>query len=536
MRIFAHAVRMAQGPRDCRNEDRPEINSENDPCVGKQTARTRHHHIGHRRIQNVLHLGVGGHEAFQEKKHPMQLTRVRAEQTQQVPEKQRAGRQCEKKQIRHLCSQTGCLIGRRFPNHPAQNTPDESEILHVRESLLCPAQISIKVRISRVSRRVFSAQPSFTLHHANRQVVKKRILILTASFGEGHNAAARGVRDGLTRVAPQGIEVELRDLFAEAYGPINELVRRSYLGLVNFAPRAWGSVYRWLDRKNDFDKEFERFFRLKDHFTALLDRFQPDVVICTFPAYLNLLREIEGANGDRVRPSKSVVVVTDSITINAAWYRCAADYFLVANEQSASVLLEVGVVPEKIKVFGFPVSPKFAEFAGSNRVLPSNNCERRVLYMIHAATGRAPDVVRRLATLGVDLTVTIGRADKLRAAIEAAADGAAKIVGWTDELPRMLHESHLLVGKAGGATVQETIAAGCPMIINQVVSGQEEGNARLIVETNSGVIALSPAAVAAQVQRAFADDAKQWREWAANISKLSRPRAALDIAEFLLSI
>jgi processive 1,2-diacylglycerol beta-glucosyltransferase len=100
----------------------------------------------------------------------------------------------------------------------------------------------------------------------------------------------------------------------------------------------------------------------------------------------------------------------------------------------------------------------------------------------------------------------------------------------------MLHESHLLIGKAGGATVQETIAAGCPVIINHVVSGQEEGNARLIVETNSGVIALSPAEVVAQVQLAFADDAKQWRQWAANISNLSRPRAALDIAEFLLSI
>ncbi len=274
------------------------------------------------------------------------------------------------------------------------------------------------------------------MQYADRQIVKKRILILTASFGEGHNSAARGVRDGLARVA-EGTEVELRDLFAEAYGPVNDLVRRSYLGLVNFAPRAWGTVYRWLDRRNDFDKEFERFVRLKDHFTALLDRFQPDIVICTFPAYLNVLREIEGANGDRVRPSKSVVVITDSITINAAWYRCAADYFLVANEQSASVLLEIGVAPEKIKVFGFPVSPKFAEFAGSNRVLPSNNCDRRVLYMIHAATGRAPDVVRRLATLDIDLTVTIGRADKLRPAIEAAADGAAKIVGWTDELPPM---------------------------------------------------------------------------------------------------
>src|SRR5205823_15029082 len=75
-----------------------------------------------------------------------------------------------------------------------------------------------------------------------------------------------------------------------------------------------------------------------------------------------------------------------------------------------------------------------------------------------------------------------------------------------------------------------------PMIINHVVAGQEEGNARLILETNSGVIALSPAAVVARLQRVFADNAKEWREWAANIAKLSRPRAALDIAEFLLSL
>jgi processive 1,2-diacylglycerol beta-glucosyltransferase len=145
--------------------------------------------------------------------------------------------------------------------------------------------------------------------------------------------------------------------------------------------------------------------------------------------------------------------------------------------------------------------------------------------------------VRRLVDLDIHLTVTIGRADKLRAPVEEAAGRhKIEIIGWTEELPRMLHASHLLIGKARGATVQETIAAGCPMIINHVVSGQEEGNARLIIETNSGVIALSTDEVIAQVQRAFADDAKQWREWATNISRLSRPRASLDIAEFLLSI
>ena len=362
--------------------------------------------------------------------------------------------------------------------------------------------------------------------------MNKIIQILTAGFGEGHNSAARGVRDGLGRVALNQADVELRDLFAEAYGPINEFVRRSYLALVNSAPRAWGIVYRWLDRKTDYDTEFRRLTRLKNQFAPLLADFRPDIVVCSFPAYANVLQEILGPE----RHCKCVVVVSDSITINASWYRSPADYFLVANEQSASVLRAAGVAPEKIKVFGFPVSPKFADFT-SERQLSSNNSKPRVLHMIHAATRGAPELIGLLARLDIDLTVTIGRSDKLRPAIEAAVDGrAANIVGWTDELPRMLHESHLLIGKAGGATVQETIAAGCPMIINHVVAGQEEGNARLILETNSGVMALSPQEVVAQIERAFADDAKQWCEWASNISKLSRPRAALDIASFLMSL
>ena len=361
---------------------------------------------------------------------------------------------------------------------------------------------------------------------------KKKILILTAGFGEGHNSAARGVRDGLARIAPDLTTVELRDLFAEAYGRVNELVRRSYLALVNSAPRAWGIIYRWLDHKTDYNTEFGRLNRLKAQFAPVLERFQPDVVVCSFPAYANVFQEILGGE----RACKCVVVVTDSITINASWYRSPADYFVVANEQSATVLRSNGVALEKIRVFGFPVSPKFADFA-EDRPMPSTNSSRRVLYMINAATRGATELVRMLAKQDLDLTVTIGRHDELRPDIDAAADGhPIKIVGWTNELPRIMHENHLLIGKAGGATVQETIAAKCPMIINHVVAGQEEGNAQLIVETNSGVIAQSPQEVVAQVHRAFDDGAKQWQEWAGNISKLSRPRAALDIAEFVMSL
>lgn len=358
----------------------------------------------------------------------------------------------------------------------------------------------------------------------------KRILILTAGFGEGHNSAARGVRAGLARVAPK-VEVELRDLFPETFGAFNEIVRRTYLALINRWPKSWGYVYNWLDRKTDFDKRFQRFRRLRKNFGRLLDRFQPDVVVSTFPPYPYLLQQILGNE----RRCKNIAVVTDSITVNAIWYRSSADYFIVANEQSAVVVRNGGVQPEKIKVFGFPVSPRFADFT-KDRQSPAEVMPR-VLYVINAGTHRAPALVRKLLELDIQLTVTVGRDEKLRRAVEAAAgDHKIHIFGWTDELPRLLCENHVLIGKAGGATVQETIAAGCPMIISHIVSGQEEGNARLIVETNSGVIALSNDEIVAEVQRAFADDAKQWHKWSANISKLSRPRASLDIAEFLLSI
>ena len=372
----------------------------------------------------------------------------------------------------------------------------------------------------------------------------KKILILTAGYGEGHNSAARGVRDGMARVAPDAA-VELRDLFAEAYGRKHEIVRKAYLALINRWPRSWGYVYRWLDRKESFDKNFRSFLALKKHLAGVLDRFQPDAVVSTFPPYPYLLQQILGPNGR----CKSVVVITDSITVNAIWYRCAADYFLAPNEQSAAVVRAGGIAPEKIKTFGFPVSPKFADRT-QNRQPPSAGSGRRVLYVINAGTRHAPELVRRLLDLGVDLTVTVGCDDKLRRKIQAAAGdrksgrrgntdssrGEIDIVGWTDQLPGMLCASHLLIGKAGGATVQETIAAGCPMIINHIVSGQEEGNARLIVQTNSGAIALSNNEVVAQVQRAFANEAKQWRDWSTNIAKLGRPRASLEIAEFLLSI
>ena len=108
------------------------------------------------------------------------------------------------------------------------------------------------------------------------------------------------------------------------------------------------------------------------------------------------------------------------------------------------------------------------------------------------------------------------------------------LFGWTPEMPRLMAENHLLISKAGGATVQETLAARTPMIITQIVPGQEEGNARLILESRAGALATTPPQIAATVRRAFADGAQEWIAWQQAASSLSRPNAADDIARFVL--
>jgi processive 1,2-diacylglycerol beta-glucosyltransferase len=365
----------------------------------------------------------------------------------------------------------------------------------------------------------------------------KKILILTAAFGEGHNSAARGIRQGLAQVAGKEVQVEVHDLFSETYGFANDWAREAYLALINQCPNAWARVYRWLDRQEKFSGDFKVFFTLKNYFRRLLGQFEPDVIVSVYPAYSHMLDEMLGSRNHSC--GKRVVVITDSLSVNAIWYRCSADYFLLPNEPSAAVLHRAGISAERTRTFGFPVSPEFAE-EGLLRQVPVDGGSRHVLYLINARQSAAPELVLRLAAIkGIQLTVAVGRDRRLRKSIENIQGLALRpfsIVGWSEELPRLLRSSHLLISKAGGATVQEAIAAGCPMIVNHVIPGQEEGNARYLVQTNSGTIATKHEAILEAVESAFANNAARWHEWSANIAQLSRPAASLETARFLMSL
>jgi processive 1,2-diacylglycerol beta-glucosyltransferase len=359
----------------------------------------------------------------------------------------------------------------------------------------------------------------------------KKVLILSAGYGEGHNTAARNLRAALDEM---GVAAEVVDLFEVCYGRFNEVVKSAYLGTINHAPWVWQKIYGVLDSTTLFESSLPTLSKLRHRLAELLLNERPDAVVSTYPVYNYLLNQIFPDRSKRT--FTQLTVVTDSITINSIWHRCPCDYFLVPNEQTAAVMRAARVPPEQIHVLGFPVSMKFAD-ARTNREIPGAATPPRVLYMINFGRKNAPDLLRHLLQIPmIEISVTVGRDPGLQSELEKIcleSGRKADVYGWTDQLPNLLMSHHVLISKAGGATVQEAIAAKTPMIISQVVPGQEEGNARLIFENDCGALAESHEAIAATVRRAFENDAAVWKNWETHIAQLSKPDAARATARFV---
>ncbi len=226
--------------------------------------------------------------------------------------------------------------------------------------------------------------------------------------------------------------------------------------------------------------------------------------------------------------------------INSLWWRAGADGWFLPNDDSAEVLCRAGVDEQRLHVTGFPV-PAFFDHEAENLSPPSlaAGAAPRVLYIINSGTQEAADTARRLLTeTSWDVTCTVGRNERLRNELDRLATFRAansRILGWTEEIPRLLMTHHVVVSKAGGATTQEALAARCPMIVNQIVPGQEEGNYELLRRHGIGALATTPAAVVREISAAFANRGRVWQQWRTAVEPLARPRAARDIASAVLA-
>jgi processive 1,2-diacylglycerol beta-glucosyltransferase len=232
------------------------------------------------------------------------------------------------------------------------------------------------------------------------------------------------------------------------------------------------------------------------------------------------------------------VVVTDSIEINASWLRARCDHWLVTDPSTQEAMIRAGLPCEKIVDTGFAVHPDFSTLSPIDAGNSTNPF--RILYF---PTAKLPFVRRHSRALldaspNVHLTIILGKNVRTlysRAAeIKKAYPGRVRLIGWTRRVPQFLNNHHLVVGKAGGATVHEAIAARCPMLIHHLVPGQEEGNLRLLEIIGGGNLAETPEALARCVSDLLADHAAGWRRMKNALARHGRNAGAIVAAGFIL--
>ena len=371
------------------------------------------------------------------------------------------------------------------------------------------------------------------LHNIRRM---KSVLILTASFGDGHNAAAQNLRDALEQISPE-TQVTVADLFERGHKRLNRVARWAYLGIVRYAPRLWSGVFKIVDRVPWLTANGVGSGPLQRALAELLEATQPDCVVSTYPTYGQLIHSMFRDHCER--PFRFVTVITDAGSVNSVWHRAPSDQFVVCDDATAQVLGRAGVPAESIQALGFPVSPRFAATPVDPPLPPRPGQLFRVLYVINTGKKKAGKAVDRLLEIPrVELTVTIGRSSELKEKLAKRArkhGDRLRLLGWTNQMPELMMRSHLVIGKAGGAAVQEAMAARCPLIINQVIPGQEEGNAQLVTELGVGALAEGNKEVARRVREALANDGALWRQWRARLEEVSRPDASLRIARLVLA-
>ena len=358
------------------------------------------------------------------------------------------------------------------------------------------------------------------------------IAVLTASFGEGHNTAARSIAKALRlRGLPTTGAI---DLLGQLQPAAMDAASAAYRSVIVRWPRLWQGLYSIADRMPMGDGTLDLTPKLTRGLAEFLKTHRPATVVSTYPLFAHL---VERLFGRQELPFGLLTVVTDSSSINHAWINHAAGQYAVADQTSADFLSAEGVSLDRIHITGFPVDPKIAEVRRSEgfskleerfRILYTPSTKRRAVRRTLAAIASA----EAQTPADTELTIVLGRHDsRLRKAVEKMTKPPTEIIGWTDKMPELLAASHLVIGKAGGASVQEALAAGCPMLVDNIVPGQEEGNADLLEALGAGRRTASPDELGQVIVALLEGGGTRWLAMSEAARTHGRPTAADAIAK-----
>lgn len=354
-----------------------------------------------------------------------------------------------------------------------------------------------------------------------------KILIISSDTGGGHRSAAKVIADGLEKFW-KGESAVVRTVKAvEDSHHITEKLVKGYNWVLQNRQH-WMKYLYWF--VNKIRPETREFFhkRCIGYVRGQFEKWCPHVVVSVHPLtqhiFGRILRELNLK--DQV---PLVTVVTDPCY--GFWKGWACDdvsLYLVANDEAQRQLIDYGVSPERIKISGMPVDPKFHEVneidAQTARRAYGLDPDKFTVFVNAGwiGGGNIPKIFREFVRGEMDVQAIFlaGKNEELRLEAEQLARTAKfpiKVIGYSDEIEKLMQSANVMISKLGGLTTFEALACRLPIIADVTTPPmpQEAGTSQMIESRGAGILLKRSIDIVPTIQNLIADNGNYSRMRAA---------------------
>jgi 1,2-diacylglycerol 3-beta-galactosyltransferase len=366
---------------------------------------------------------------------------------------------------------------------------------------------------------------------------QKHILILTADAGFGHRSAANAIAEALRETHGGECAHEIVNVLDDKRTPRwlresqadYDRVARRMPEMYKFGYKATDAVTPTAIIEHGLQVILYRAMR------RLFDDKQPDAIVSTYPLYQAPLGAVFSITKKFV---PLVAVVTDLVTVHQLWFNEYPDLTVVPTETVRDLALGAKVPGERIEVIGIPVHPDLLKETRAKPLIRAELGWDRHLTTILLVGSKRGSLYAEAAHLlnhsglSVQLILVAGGDDERYAEFQNTDwHRPARVYNLVTNMPAMMRAADCIVCKAGGLTVTEALACGLPLILTDVIQGQETGNAEYVAAGGAGEMIDEPFKALETLCHWLSRDGALLKERSANAARLSRPRAAFDIAE-----
>ncbi len=310
--------------------------------------------------------------------------------------------------------------------------------------------------------------------------------IVYASAGAGHQKAAESLHEYLKNTRPD-LSLKLIDILDYSNYIVRFFYSKGYIFLITKLPWVWYAIYRLSACFPDnYLRRFLDYLACQP-FVNLLKKERPDIIFSTHfltSSVLSVYKEKYPCH-----PFRLITIITD-YTLHPYWIGTGFDTYIASCEYVKDCLLTKGISIDKIKVYGIPVKEKF--YLPSDRKATAQKLGidpvRFTALIMTGAIGIGPieEIVQALAG-DTQLLVICGRNQKLFDRLTKLNLANVKIYPLIDYVDELMSVSDIVLTKAGGLTISESLAKGLPMIFFSSIPGLETSNEKVICKSGAGI-------------------------------------------------